>query len=134
MKKAQVEVQINWIFVIVAGGLILLFFFGLIRWQKSQSEQSLAYNILNDLEAIFTASGVSTKTFNTIQFPDIIVDFKCEDGRGEFRIHDSGSSKNTKNFSRSGQFRKPLWIKSNLKLTARVTICKRPHWKSKQMK
>jgi len=57
-KKGAVELQFNWIFVLVAGGLILTLVVGFVfRWMH-QSEEKNAIETLRNLELIITASGV----------------------------------------------------------------------------
>src|SRR3989338_6677756 len=90
-KKADVEIQINWIFIIIVGGIILIFFIGLITKQKTVSTTKLNINIRESLDTIFTSSQVASGTANLINTPDLEVDFDCDNYYvGEF---DSGINK-----------------------------------------
>lgn len=68
-KKAQVEVQFNWIFILIAGAVILLFFGGIVYKQKASSDQQLSVTVLNNLNTIFTATSVSSDTSDVIDVP-----------------------------------------------------------------
>jgi hypothetical protein len=77
MRKAQVEIQFNWIFVLIAGFIILLFFISIVYKQKSSADVNLAADISEDFKAILTGAGLSTRTVNVIQLPDISINFEC---------------------------------------------------------
>ena len=89
MKQAQVEVTFNWIYILIAGTVILLFFIGIAVKQKSSSEQQLSGDIVRTLQSIFTAASVSEKTKNTIDISglqDYTFYFRCQEGTGEYGI------------------------------------------------
>ncbi len=48
--KGQVEVQFNWIFVLIVGVIILAFFVAMAMSQKKASEQSLSTTVMNRME------------------------------------------------------------------------------------
>lgn len=81
MKKAQFEIQFNWIFVLAAGAVILLFFSVAMFKQKSVSEQTTNLAVLRNLEAIITGAEVSTGTVNFLDTPKIEIDFECNQHR-----------------------------------------------------
>ena len=87
-KKGQLTLSFNWIFVMVAGAVILLFFVGLIVKQKDSSEQKLNFDVVNILESILVGSTVSEQTINTIDTSGISsmeLFFECElDSDGGF--------------------------------------------------
>ena len=78
-KKAQVSIQFNWIFVLIAGSIILLFFIGIVLKQKTASESKLAGSVAEDLKAILTGAGLSSGTVNIIQIPKIEISFTCDE-------------------------------------------------------
>jgi len=78
-KKASIEVQFNWIFVMVAGALILVFFFGVIQKQRDMSNSKMGNMLLTNLESIATRAGVSKGTVQTIELPNIEINFGCTD-------------------------------------------------------
>lgn len=76
-KKADIELQFHWMFIVVAGAVILLFFANLIYKQKSVSEKSISADALVSLEGVLTGSMVSTKTLNFLDFPkEIEISYK----------------------------------------------------------
>jgi hypothetical protein len=92
-KKAQVSVTFNWIYILIAGGIILLFFVGIIVKQKSISEDKLSSDVLNSLESIFTSAGVSEKTRNYVDMGGLAEQelyFECEEGVTEYGIEGKG--------------------------------------------
>ena len=95
MKRGQVQITFNWIYILIAGGLILLFFAGIIVRQQSLAEERLAGNVVNTLETIFTAAGVSEKTKNfldTSGIADLTLEFTCEEGVGRYGLLEQGIS------------------------------------------
>jgi hypothetical protein len=94
-KKAALEVQFNWIFVMVAGALILVFFFGVVQKQRELSQAKISNSLLTNLESLATGAGVSKGTVQTVDLPNIEIDFGCteeclctyaiEDVRKEYR-------------------------------------------------
>jgi len=81
MKKAILDVQFNWIFVAVAGALILLLFGSFIMKQRTASEDSISGTILVNLEPIFTGAKVSTGTVNILDIPNREIEFDCNEYR-----------------------------------------------------
>jgi len=79
--KGQVTVQFNWIYVMVAGAAILLFFITIITQQKDMSEKRLNYKVMNILENIFTGSTVAENTKNILDTSGVrseVFQFRCE--------------------------------------------------------
>lgn len=75
--KKAFEVQFNWIFVLIAGAAILLFFTVIVAKQKSISEVSTAGTVLKSVEAIITGAGVSTYTTSIIGIPNSNIEVGC---------------------------------------------------------
>jgi len=76
-KKGQIEAQFNWIFILVVGGIIMLFFTTIVIKQKSTSEQKLSATVISDLEAIFIGASVSKGTSHLLEVPEVDLDFDC---------------------------------------------------------
>jgi len=92
-KKGQLTLTFNWIYVLIAGAVILLFFIGIIVKQKSISEEKLSYDVSRTLESILTAASVSEKTLNKIDtsgLRDYTILFNCEVEGGGFKDVFSG--------------------------------------------
>ncbi|MBI2657827.1 hypothetical protein HYX08_03995 [Candidatus Woesearchaeota archaeon] len=77
MNKKGFEVQFNWLFVLVAGAAILLFFTVVVAKQKSVSETSTKAAVLKSIEAIITGAGISSDTINTVNIPESDIDVGC---------------------------------------------------------
>lgn len=77
MNKKAFEVQFNWLFVLVAGAAILLFFTLVVVKQKSISEASANAVTLKTIEAIITGARVSTDTTNIVDIPKSDIEVSC---------------------------------------------------------
>lgn len=77
MNKKAFEMQFNWIFVLVAGAAILLFFTVVVVKQKSVAEISTKATVLKSVEAIITGAGVSTDTTNIVNIPNSDIEISC---------------------------------------------------------
>src|SRR3989338_411247 len=76
-KKRAVEIQFNWLFVLIIGAIILILFSGIIMRQKNISETSKNVFLLNNLDAIFSGSEVSQGTVNIVKIPETKIEFRC---------------------------------------------------------
>src|SRR3989338_5974677 len=74
-KRGAIEVQFNWIFILVAGTVILLFFGTIIMKQRAAAEEKLSASLLTDLDSIITGSMVSKNAFNFISIPKKEINF-----------------------------------------------------------
>ncbi len=89
MPKAQVEVTFNWIYVLIAGGVILFFFFGLVLRQKETSEERLGADLVTTLKSIFVGAGAAEKTKNFIStggLSEYTLYFQCDNKLSTFGI------------------------------------------------
>lgn len=78
-KRAAIEVQFNWVFVMVAGALILVFFFGFVQKQREISQMKISNSLLTNVESIATGAGVSRGTVQRVGLPNIGINFECTD-------------------------------------------------------
>lgn len=76
-KRAQIDVQFNWIFVLLIGALILSFFVGVAVWYKGTQEQKITGEIVVQLESLLKTAQESPKTAMTTTLPDITLAFTC---------------------------------------------------------
>jgi|GEM_PF-1194745 len=76
-RKGQVETQFNWIFVLVVGAIIMIFFVAIVMRQKASSEFKISETVMTDLQSIFIGGSVSTGTSQLIETPKIEIDFDC---------------------------------------------------------
>jgi hypothetical protein len=89
MKKAQVQVSFNWIFVLIAGAVIIFFFIGLATWQKESSEEELSIEAVQMLDSLFTAAQAADKTTNQINLGGLsqyVLSFDCLNEVSEFYL------------------------------------------------
>jgi hypothetical protein len=77
-KKATVSIQLNWILILIAGAIILVFFTTIVTKQKSVSEANIAETIQTDLQAIFSSAHISTGTSSIVDVPNTDLNFNCE--------------------------------------------------------
>ncbi len=75
--KKAFEIQFNWIFVLVAGALILLFFAGIIVKQKSVTEVTSQNSLLKSIDAIITGASVTTDTTKIERIQSINLQVEC---------------------------------------------------------
>lgn len=78
-KRGQIGEQFNWIFVIIAGALILTFFVMVVQKQRALSEKKLAAELLADLDMIVTGQAVSPGTTRLLEMSELEISFTCED-------------------------------------------------------
>ena len=77
-KKGVISVQFNWVFILIAGVLILLFFGSLVLNLKKNSDITIADTIITNMQTIMTGAEVSTKTIIPIEIPDKEIKFSCD--------------------------------------------------------
>jgi len=77
INKKAFEIQFNWLFVLVAGAAIILFFTVIVIKQKDVSETSTKATVLKSMEAIITGASVSTDTTNIIDIPSSDINVDC---------------------------------------------------------
>ncbi len=78
-KRAQVESQLNWIFILIVGAIILAFFTVIVMKQKTASEAKFAGKISQQLNTILVGAKVSSGTVQEIPTPDLAIRFTCND-------------------------------------------------------
>lgn len=77
-KKGVISVQFNWVFILIAGVLILLFFGSLVLNLKKSSDITIANTIITNMQTIITGAEVSVRTINPITIPDKEIKFSCD--------------------------------------------------------
>lgn len=86
----------NWIFILIAGTVILIFFITIVQKQKEISQIKLAASIRTDISAILTGAGVTADTTNILTMPKTEIYFTCdEEGYSDFEIARTGVNKKT---------------------------------------
>ena len=89
--KKAFEIQFNWIFILVAGAAIIVFFASVITKNKNVSEISTNAIVLKSVESIITGASISTDTISTIEIPNSNIEVRCN------RVSSGGASKQFSN-------------------------------------
>ena len=71
-RNAAIESQFNWIFVLVVGAVILIFFITFINNQRKNSEILTASDLLTHFDSIARGATVSIGTIYDIDIPSNI--------------------------------------------------------------
>lgn len=89
-KKKAMAIQFNWIFVLFAGALIIVFFVFLIQGGKKNSENKLDANIATQLDSIMTSAQQSPGTAFSVKSPSVEINYDAcaEESGGVFSIGD----------------------------------------------
>jgi len=77
-KKSALDVSFNWIFVLIAGAAILVFFIFLISSQKDKSESNMALTIKTNLKSVFSGAALSQDRQLDIDIPAVNLMFTCD--------------------------------------------------------
>ncbi|MBI2655917.1 hypothetical protein HYX06_05855 [Candidatus Woesearchaeota archaeon] len=75
--KKAFEIQFNWIFVLIAGAAILIFFSSVIIKQKGITQSSTNIEMLKQMENIVSGAGVSTGTIVPLNIPNFDIKISC---------------------------------------------------------
>ena len=76
-KRGAIEVQFNWIFVIIAGALILVFFINISTAQRKNADQKLAFDLLSKVDLIMSGALTIPKTGQVFDMPNIEFNVEC---------------------------------------------------------
>ena len=80
MNKRGIEMQAHWIFILIAGAIILAFFFSIVAKQKSLSEQKISITLSSNIEAVFSGAIESKGTAQLLTVPKDGIAFACSEG------------------------------------------------------
>lgn len=78
-KKAQIDVQFNWIFILIVGAIILSFFVGVAFWYKGTQEQKMTGEVITGIDAVFKTAKESPNTARTTTIPSTELHFSCDE-------------------------------------------------------
>ena len=76
-KRGVIELQFNWIFILIAGAIIFVFFISIVNKQREFSEIKSSGTIITNLESILTGAQISTNTVNIVDMPKVDIGFEC---------------------------------------------------------
>ncbi len=77
MNKKAITLQLNWIFILIAGGLILAFFFSVATKQKDLSEEKLSLSLVRSVDLVLEMAEASEGTSQVIPLPKKGVSLSC---------------------------------------------------------
>lgn len=75
--KRAFEMEFHWIFILIAGAVILGFFFMMAQKQKTASQEKLATNLLTELTSAFVAALQSKGTAQLLNLPTTGIELDC---------------------------------------------------------
>ncbi len=76
-RKAFVEIQFNWVFVLIVGAIILIFFVSIVNSQKKNSDKTLAFDVLSKIDLIMSGGLTVPKTGQLFDMPNLEFGFDC---------------------------------------------------------
>ncbi len=88
MNRRGIELQFNWIFVLIAGAIILAFFFSVVQKQRALSEDKLSLTLSAQMDAVF-AGAIESKgtTQASLVTPRQGIAFSCSSGCGACKYY-----------------------------------------------
>ncbi|MFT4311223.1 MAG: hypothetical protein ACMXX7_01200 [Candidatus Woesearchaeota archaeon] len=93
MKKAQLEVSFNWIFIILAGAAILFFFMNVINTQTDQGRETISRTITVRMDSIFSALESSPGSVQINDRLNFEMQFACRDDGHSYTVN-NGNARN----------------------------------------
>jgi hypothetical protein len=92
MKKG-IDIQLTWIFVLITGAVIFVFFMTVVSKQKEIAEDKTSLAVKSKLASVMLVASVGSHAFNTFDAASIPVEFSCTDPEtAAFRIGKRGAS------------------------------------------
>jgi hypothetical protein len=76
-KSASIEIQFNWIFVLIVGALILVFFINISSAQRKNADQKLAFDLTSKIDLIMSGALAIPKTGQIFDMPNIPFNLEC---------------------------------------------------------
>ena len=89
MRKAQLSIQFNWIFLLIVGAVIFIFFFLLISNQQKSSASSQATDLAQGINTVLTTLSNEPNALQEYHIPDANIRFVCEPGLNEYYVLES---------------------------------------------
>lgn len=86
-KKAAMEVQFNWIFVLIVGALIILFFVSVVNTVGKSSKKEISSTLNSRLKNIINQVSGDVENSRSVEMPGLTLQFECNN----FEIKDSGN-------------------------------------------
>jgi hypothetical protein len=94
-KKAQLEISFNWIFILIAGAAILIFFVFVITKESDSAEDKVNAQVSKRMEALLSAVEQNPSAIKDLGFFSTELSFSCVDNSlHQYYIKDSISRQN----------------------------------------
>ncbi len=77
LKRGVVEVQFNWIFVLIAGAVVLMFFVNFAMDYREAGETQIAAQILQDVGSLASSSLQAAGTAQDVEFGGVDLEISC---------------------------------------------------------
>ncbi|MFW6013861.1 MAG: hypothetical protein ACOCQG_01690 [Candidatus Nanoarchaeia archaeon] len=77
-KKGVVEVQFNWVFVLIAGAVILMFFVNFAMDYRESGETEIATQVLQELGSLASSSLQASGTAQDVEFGGLDLEVNCD--------------------------------------------------------
>ncbi|MBI5392790.1 hypothetical protein HZA96_02880 [Candidatus Woesearchaeota archaeon] len=98
-KTAFIESQLNWIYILVVGALILVFFIVIAKKYMTNQEIKINANVLQQLDTTILGASQAAKAANKINIEDAALTFECSckgnNCQSNIEIGGSGIAKDT---------------------------------------
>ena len=108
-KKAMLGDQINWVYVLIAGSLIMIFFISIIYKEKQLSDEKIAIESIKAIDSLLSQPARSSQI---VKFPGLNLQASCDYGITSLRI---GTSSDIKPYE-------PVFSSSNVKSNEMITM------------
>ena len=76
-KKGFIEVQVNWVFILIAGAIILMVAFSFVTKLRAASKVKVADSLVKDIEAIAAGAQIAKGGAQTVPVPKVNIEFAC---------------------------------------------------------
>ena len=86
-RRGIVSAQLTWLFILIAGAIILAFFFNLSMKHKVVAEEKLSITLRSRVNALFTSAQQTSNTFFRMKLPGAKITYDCSG----YRIGSSSS-------------------------------------------
>lgn len=90
-KKSAIEIQFNWIFVLIAGAVIFTFIISMIMNQKEQSENQISQDVIKLISTNIKGKQQLSNTYSEAGFTKTTFSFSCDPNSliSDFKISNS---------------------------------------------
>ncbi|HYD03197.1 MAG TPA: hypothetical protein VEC16_02760 [Alphaproteobacteria bacterium] len=77
-KKGVVDVQFNWIFILIAGFVIFAFIISVVYKQKDKSDERAGINSVNQITTLLKGKQQTANVYSELSIPNSDIEFRCE--------------------------------------------------------